>query len=90
MVDSVQGFLQGPIRAMGLQNVAFYFALVSYWLIAIPLAIWLAIGREMGVMGLHMGILGAVLVQCIAYLSILLLKDWQKVADEAQIRIADD
>ena len=33
-----QTFLQGPIRALGLQETASYFAIGNYWLIGVPFA----------------------------------------------------
>ena len=68
---------------MGLQNIGSYFAVFCQWLLAIPLAIVLGIKMEFGVMGLQGGFAIAITVQCIAYLTILMSKDWQQVADEA-------
>ena len=38
VLDGLQNYLQGPIRAMGLQDIASYSAILCYWLIAIPAA----------------------------------------------------
>ena len=54
--DGAQGYLQGPIRALGLQQRASYFAIASYWVIAIPTALMLSFWLEIGVIGLSFGI----------------------------------
>ena len=87
LFDGFQGYLQGPIRAMGLQQAASYFALACYYLIAIPAACLLGFWAGYGVLGLQSGFFIAVIVQSIAYLGILRAKNWQDVADEAQERI---
>ena len=87
LFDGMQGYIQGPIRAMGLQRIASFFAIGCYYGIGIPLALLFAFKVEMGVMGLQAGIAVALLAQFIAYLTILLKQDWQEVADEAIKRI---
>ena len=42
-VDYYQTYLQGPIRAMGLQKMASYYAIACYWVIAVPLSAILGI-----------------------------------------------
>ena len=43
LVDSFQCYLQGPIRAMGLQKVASYWAIACYWVVGVPLSAILGI-----------------------------------------------
>lgn len=50
--DSMQAYLQGPIRAVGLQGKASLYTIVAFYAIGLPLAWYLGIKREMGVMGL--------------------------------------
>ena len=57
--DGMQGYLQGPIRAMKLQGKASYVAIISFWLIGLPLAATFAFVCNMGVKGLLMGFLVA-------------------------------
>ena len=56
LFDGAQGYLQGPIRALGLQKRASYFAICSYWLLAIPVALILSFWLEIGIVGLSFGI----------------------------------
>ena len=54
--DGMQGYLQGPIRAIGLQSKASCYTLVCYYCIGVPLACYLALKKEMGVVGLQIGV----------------------------------
>ena len=74
--DGFQGYLQGPIRAMGLQQVASYIALASYWLIALPLAIIFCFVCDVGVSGLLKAIMIGAACQCLSYLSLLICTNW--------------
>ena len=53
--DGSQTYLQGPIRAMGLQKNAAYFAIASHWVIAIPMAGILSFWLDIGAIGLPIG-----------------------------------
>ena len=81
LFDGIQGYLQGPIRAMGLQKRASYFAIACYYIVGIPLAWFLAMKRDLGVLGLNAGFSLAVAIQAIAYGFILYKSNWQEVAD---------
>ena len=87
LFNGLEGYLQGPIRAMGLQQVASYFTLACYYLIGIPASCLLGFWAGYGVLGIQSGFMIALIVQSIAYLGILRAKNWQDVADEAQERI---
>ena len=50
--DCMQGFLQGPIRAIGLQGRASCYTIVLFYLLGLPLAIVLGFKLDLGVMGL--------------------------------------
>ena len=50
--DGMQGYLQGPIRAMGLQQKASYAAIACYYGIGLPMACLFVFKFDMGVMGL--------------------------------------
>ena len=71
-----QGYLQGPIRAMGLQKRASYFAIASYWFLAIPLAAICAFKLDIGVIGLSVGLFFGVVFQACSYLHIVLRQNW--------------
>ena len=71
--DGLQVFLQGPIRAMGLQKKASYFAIGVYWLIGVPTGAMLSLHYNYGVLGLQIGFTIAVITQAVAYAIILYL-----------------
>ena len=60
--DGMAGYIQGPIRAMGLQQMASYFAIFCFWVIAIPMAAILGLQLEMVLNGLWIGLTIAVAV----------------------------
>ena len=88
--DAIQGYLQGPIRAMGLQKWASFFAIGCYYILALPLGCSLGFWADFDLLGLQGGFFAAQIVQSIAYFCILMSKDWQDVADEAVKRIKDE
>ena len=57
--DGMQGYLQGPIRALHLQRKASYVSIVCMWLLGLPLAATFAFACDFGVRGLLMGFLAA-------------------------------
>lgn len=71
-----QGYLQGPIRAMGLQKKASYFAIASYWFLAIPLAAICAFKLDLSVIGLSAGLFVGVVFQACSYLHIVMRQNW--------------
>ena len=56
----------------------------------VPLACWLALKRDMGVLGLQIGVGVAISLQFFTYLTLLLRSDWQQIADEAQLRLEQE
>ena len=52
LFDGSQGYMQGPIRAMGLQQIASYCAIGCYYVIGLPLAWLIAFKLNVGVIGL--------------------------------------
>ena len=86
LFDGAQGFMQGPILSMGLQKTASYFVIAYYWLIGLPLAYYLSFKQNLGAMGLFAGIGIANVFQCVTYFVILVMKDWQEVADKISER----
>ena len=77
----LQCVLQGPIRALGIQKTASYFAIGSYYIFGLPLAVLFGIVMQYGLIGLQAGISIAILLQAIANAFIILWSDWQKIAD---------
>lgn len=53
--DSAQGYLSGPIRALGLQEEASKMCLVAYYIIGLPSAVLLAFKLHLGIIGFWFG-----------------------------------
>ena len=63
LFDGVQGVASGALRGAGDVRFAFLSNLVAYWVIGLPIALWLAFGVGMGAPGLWWGLtLGLVIV----------------------------
>ena len=86
----IQGSLQGVIRALGIQRVASYYSLASYYLLGIPLALALAFMGNMGVIGLWAGIGVALSLIAIIFTLLVVKTDWYKVAEEAERRVLEE
>ena len=74
--DMIQGSLQGVIRALGIQRVASYYSLASYYLLGIPLALVLTFVFDMGVIGLWTGIFAGLCLIAIIFLRLVIKTDW--------------
>ena len=87
LIDGMQGYYQGPIRALGLQHTAGWIAIGAYWGLGVPFAFIFVRKFNWGVPGLEMGLCIAYVAQFISYLIVTYTYDWQKIADEAAERI---
>lgn len=85
--DGLQGYLSGPIRALGLQDKAGCITLACYWLVGLPLAALLAFKFDFSVTGLLGGFLLATLLHALSYLVLICRANWQDIASEAIERI---
>ena len=83
----MQTYMQGPIRAIELQDRASLITFLLYYLIGLPLAFYLALPTSLGIVGLQLGIGVAIFLQFLTYAIMLKRSDWHKIALEAQQRI---
>lgn len=63
--DGTQSVASGVLRAMGRPGPAALFNLVGYWVLALPLGAWLALGRGAGLVGLWWGLCAGLVVVAI-------------------------
>ena len=77
LFDESQGYLQGPLRALGLQTKAAVLCIISYWIFALPLAAVFAFKMEKGVFGLWYGIGTGAAIEMISYITLLWWADWE-------------
>jgi len=63
--DGTQSVASGVLRAMGRPGPAAVFNLLGYWVLALPLGAWLALGRGAGLVGLWWGLCAGLVVVAI-------------------------
>ena len=79
----MQTCMQGPIRAIELQDRASWITFLLYYLIGLPLACSLSLLTSLGIVGLQLGIGMAIFLQFVTYAIMLNRSDWHKIAQEA-------
>lgn len=78
VLDSIQGTLCGIARGSGWQYVAAIVVLGAFYLVGIPMAIWMAFWLKMGGKGLWIGIQIGTVIQTILLAIATAFTDWEK------------
>ncbi|GLT60378.1 hypothetical protein SLA2020_331460 [Shorea laevis] len=86
-LDGLQCVLSGIVRGSGLQKIAAYINLGSFYFVGIPSAILLAFILHIGGRGLWLGIISALIVQVSSLLIILIRTNWEQEAKKALERV---
>ncbi|XP_074316582.1 protein DETOXIFICATION 16-like [Silene latifolia] len=86
-LDGIQSVLSGIARGCGWQKIGAYINLGSYYIVGIPLAIFLAFILHMGGKGLWLGIICALAVQVVSLFIITIRTDWDQEAMKATKRV---
>lgn len=84
--DAICTVLSGILRGMGRQHVGGYLNLFFYYVVALPIAIYLAFYLDLQLTGLWLGINVALLFICFAEVFYLAHCDWNSIVDEARAR----
>lgn len=84
--DLWQGYMQGPIKALGLQAKIVPFNLTAYWIINLPLACLFAFTLGWGFAGVWISMVIGQLFMCTCQMLLVLTADWQQAADESRAR----
>ena len=87
LVDMCLSFFLGLIRALGIQSNAAIITILSYYLLSVPAAVYLAFFAGMGIRGLWIGYFFGILIQAMVLAWLTLGADWQEIAAEVQVRI---
>ncbi|XP_025656382.1 protein DETOXIFICATION 14 isoform X2 [Arachis hypogaea] len=87
--DSIMGTLSGVARGGGFQQIGAYVNLGAYYLVGVPLALFLGFHQQLKAKGLWMGIISGSCVQVIILAVVTALTDWQKEATKARQRIVE-
>jgi len=85
--DTIHGVQSGIIRGLGLQVYGSIYTLVCYYIIGLPLALYLAFSKDMGVYGLWLGFSIACIFLDIGFIVIIECANWSKIAADMQVKI---
>lgn len=81
--DATAGVAAGVLRGAGKQLIGALCNLVGLYLFGFPIGVSLMFAGKMGIVGLWTGLFLCVVMQCIAFISVLYKLDWTKAAQEA-------
>ena len=87
VVDGVAGVTAGILRARGKQATGAVLNLSAYYILGIPFGLYLAFSREMGLIGLWVGLTMALVYCSAAGLWICLRTDWEKEVRKVVMRM---
>ena len=68
--DGVQTTATGALRGAGNTHAGLYVQLMGYWVIGLPLGLWLGFARKMGAVGLWMGLAAGLMFAGVALISV--------------------
>jgi MATE family multidrug resistance protein len=68
--DGVQVTATGALRGLGNTHAGLVVQLVGYWVVGLPLGLWLGFGRKMGAVGLWIGLAAGLLIAGVALTAI--------------------
>jgi MATE family multidrug resistance protein len=68
--DGVQVTATGALRGAGNTHAGLYVQVVGYWVVGLPLGLWLGFGRKMGAVGLWIGLAAGLMIAGVALVSV--------------------
>jgi MATE family multidrug resistance protein len=68
--DGVQVTATGALRGAGNTHAGLYVQVVGYWVVGLPLGLWLGFERKMGAVGLWIGLAAGLLIAGVALITI--------------------
>jgi Na+-driven multidrug efflux pump len=80
--DMAQGFIQGPIKGLGMQFKASILCIACHWLLSLPSAYIFAFVVDMGVEGLLVGIGVGTFAQCMSYAGLMHCAKWEQISEK--------
>jgi multidrug resistance protein, MATE family len=88
MVNGLQGCAQGVMRGMGRQTELVGYLFVSYWIVAMPLGLYLAFYTRprVGMIGIWYGYLTGLGLLSLILLLIILTTDWEREVRRSRLR----
>lgn len=87
-LDGLIGTTGGGVKGLGLQKYGAITLLVGYYVFSVPIGCGLTFSKlRMGNAGLWLGIVVAVFLIAVTFMTILVKADWHKIATDASIRL---
>jgi MATE family multidrug resistance protein len=80
--DGVQITATGALRGAGNTHAGLYVQLVGYWVIGMPLGLWLGFGRKMGAVGLWIGLAAGLMFAGVALIAV-----WGRTVRRGVVRV---
>jgi multidrug resistance protein, MATE family len=68
--DGVQVTATGALRGVGNTHAGLVVQLIGYWVIGMPLGLWMGFGRKMGAVGLWIGLCAGLMFAGVALISV--------------------
>jgi len=90
LFDGLQGFFSGILRGTGRQTVGSVLNLIGYYVIALPVGLYLAFQQHLQVYGLWWGLVIGLAAVSLGFGFFVLRIDWTEEARLAQIRAAEE
>jgi MATE family multidrug resistance protein len=82
-----QGYLQGVVKALGLQGRVVYINFIAYWIINLPLTLILTFTLDLGFKGLWLAMVFTQFFICFCYQAFVKYHDWNSSAEESYNRM---
>uniref|UniRef100_A0A8C5Z4M4 Multidrug and toxin extrusion protein n=1 Tax=Marmota marmota marmota TaxID=9994 RepID=A0A8C5Z4M4_MARMA len=86
LFDALAGTCGGVLRGIGKQKIGAILNAIGYYIFGFPIGVSLMFAAKLGIIGLWSGLIVCVFFQALFYLIYILRTNWNRVAEQAQIR----
>ncbi len=90
VLDSIQCVCSGLVKGMGKQRIASITSIASYYVVMQPICLLLAFKCGLKIYGLWIGNALGQLTSTLFYAGIILSQNWQKIVEDAQLRLKQE
>jgi MATE family multidrug resistance protein len=86
MCDAINAVMQGVFRGTGRLALGAYINLFAYFVVGLPVGVYLAFRHDMGVEGMWLGLTAGIFGGCVVSFVKICETDWKGMADAARVR----
>ncbi|OWY99976.1 Multidrug/Oligosaccharidyl-lipid/Polysaccharide (MOP) Flippase transporter [Phytophthora megakarya] len=86
MCDAINAVMQGVFRGTGRLALGAYINLIAYFVLGLPIGVYLAFWMDMGVEGMWLGLTIGIFFGCVVSFFKICETDWKGMADAARMR----